>query len=319
MRTLALLLVIGAGLGLGGGCQLLDSDDSEPPPVCAGGGDRALVPVQELRDPWSGVCSSGGVDPCQITPAGSYAQPDPRWGFCSSACQDLDEPACLSADGCQAIYGSPAGFVACWSTAQDGPVRGGDCSAIRDAFECSRHDDCIKVHGYDASTGTIGSFVNCDPEPATSGPGCYGDTDCSPGDHCNADEVCLPPPGCDPTSGMACPPVCYGYCQPGNQGGACSTTADCPPEDDCVTTSCAPGCDPGAPGCCSRTCVPQDMTAPACSTLDEAACIDRTDGCHDWTPPGGCGDSCTPLYTGEGCDCDLGSCSCSSWEFQSCR
>ncbi|MBI5526199.1 MAG: hypothetical protein HY897_07675 [Deltaproteobacteria bacterium] len=55
---------------------------------------------------------------------------------------------------------------------------------------------------------------------------CMSDWDCPQGTRCNADEVCMPPPGCDPSGGMACPDVCYGYCVPVEK--ECYTDADCP-------------------------------------------------------------------------------------------
>jgi hypothetical protein len=58
---------------------------------------------------------------------------------------------------------------------------------------------------------------------------------------------------------------------------------------------------------------------PVCERLDEGSCIDRTDGCHDWSPPGsGCGDLCAPQYEGIGCSCDGDACSCEDWIYVSC-
>lgn len=142
----------------------------------AGGG--ALAPVEELRNPYTGQCVSNGGQPppgmCGVQPGGTGGDVwfDYNWGVCHGGCDGLDEATCLASDGCQAAYADACGtgmcpearkYAACWSVAQTGPIRGGDCSAIADAYECSQHDDCITVRAL-AADGTPGDFESCAAE-----------------------------------------------------------------------------------------------------------------------------------------------------------
>lgn len=44
--------------------------------------------------------------------------------------------------------------------------------------------------------------------------GCYSDNDCGDNQYCNANDVCMLPPECqDENSDVACPAVCYGFCE----------------------------------------------------------------------------------------------------------
>jgi hypothetical protein len=264
------------------GCQLVftgDGDDDDIPPCHEG----AIAPPLELRNPYTGQCDSEPLGCSGQGGDGDLAAPwiDPRWPLCySGACEALDEGTCQLADGCRAIDTAPSEndgpteFAACWPTAQDGPVRGGDCTQITDAFECSQHDDCATLHvGNDS--GLIADFLACLPEPAA---GCYADEDCSSDSHCSvSDGECLPPPHCLPGE-EPCDDVCYGRW------------------------------------------VPDEVEmAPACGVLDESSCIDRADGCHDWSDPyGGCGDLCGAHYQGVDCGCDGDVCSCQDWTFLDC-
>ena len=196
-----------------GGCELyFGGDDCAP---TAGGAD--LAPLPGLRNPWTGECTyggggGGGGGTCGGDVPAEPGAPwyDSTWGFCDSACTGLDEETCLAADACRAIYvdtrpscanpGTNVIFTACWATAQDGPVRGGGCTAL-DAWECSRHDDCSALHELmpcapdSLCEAEAASFLACQDEPVTAD-GCYGDGDCAAGYVCNSSEICLPPPGC---------------------------------------------------------------------------------------------------------------------------
>jgi hypothetical protein len=354
MHKLVLALALVPVL-LGSGCQLMFHED-EPDAGCQPwAGEAALIPAQELRNPYTGECVSygggggggGGCGPVasgETEPGGGADQwLDDRWPLCWSGCEGLDEASCQRADGCRAIYTTndewtdrPPTFTACWGTAQDGPIRGGDCSQIFDAFECSQHDDCSALH---IDNGTVdcgqvggcpvpGKWLACLNEggivpPPPPPPGCTGDEQCAPGDHCNAGEICLPNPRC--MEDGTCTDECWGYCVPDERPVACWSTEDCQPNEYCDHTQCLPppGCDPASgeacPPVCYGACEPlgNDLV-PACGALDEATCIDRTDGCHDFTPPGGCGDLCAPQYLGVDCHCDGSGCGCSEWRYQSC-
>jgi hypothetical protein len=60
-------------------------------------------------------------------------------------------------------------------------------------------------------------------------------------------------------------------------------------------------------GCWTGYCIPyaQCDQLPACSTLDEADCIGRTD--------------CAPTYRGNNCTCTMNGCTCQTWTFDSCE
>src|SRR5690606_19930871 len=71
---------------------------------------------------------------------------------------------------------------------------------------------------------------------------------------------------------------------------------------------CPPGTIAGRTAACwTGYCIPhaQCDSLPACSALDESACIDRGD--------------CAPIYEGKGCTCNGQSCTCQSWTFDSCK
>jgi len=60
-------------------------------------------------------------------------------------------------------------------------------------------------------------------------------------------------------------------------------------------------------GCWTHYCIPyaQCDSLPACDSLTESACIQRTD--------------CSPIYEGQNCTCNGQSCTCQSWTFDSCK
>jgi Cys-rich repeat protein len=310
MKRLALLTLL---LSTAPGCALYFGDDT--------GDDctKVDVPAVGLRDPYNGQCeyTGGGGGGCGAPASGFEGAPVKQqdWATCYGACDALDENSCLAADGCRAIYtdalcdaiGCEHVFAACWGTAPSGPIRGGDCSAITDAYQCSLHDDCSAVH----APGP-GNFESCIPENAT--PGCYSDMDCPAGDVCTASTECLPPPGCDPSTGQVCPAVCYGRCVPAPPPG-CMSNADCASGEYCAKD---PACLGGPIGC-TGTCVA--TPPPACAGADENTCIDLIDGC--WTRDDGteiCGvTACEPLYEGSDCTCDPMGCHCNVETYVGCR
>jgi hypothetical protein len=166
---------------------------TEPLPCAGTPGGGVPYPGMPLLDPYTGKCEDvggggclpmGGGTPPPTPPGGGgsdgIAQPD--WASCTNQCQDLDEATCKASDGCRAIYADACPpwadcftlqYKACWPTAPTGgPIRGGDCSAITDAYECSRHDDCVANHASDWSgcmdpntcAWTLGGFLSCGPE-----------------------------------------------------------------------------------------------------------------------------------------------------------
>lgn len=252
-------------------------------------------PVNGQCDYWGGGGGGGCGD-------GDWAEAEPAafpdWGLCYSECSNLAEDACLAAPGCRAAYvgDCPEGldcasmsyhyFYECWAVAPSGPIQGGDCTGL-DAYECSRHDDCVANHYPDWNGGcggstpcpaliapAIGNFESCANEVNTPA-GCYGDEDCGAGFSCNAADVCLPPPGCGPTPSpmpgegdIACPAVCYGWCVPEEPEGGCYGDVLC----DSIEPSCPAGTTPGiANGCWTGDCIPYGECSPA---LDPGNCYD---------------------------------------------
>ena len=130
---------------------------------------------QDLLNPYTADCEPVGTPggcgfdaPAQGDGIRDYpAQQD--WAQCF-ACQGLNEFQCLASDGCRGLYqelewcaedgscGWTSFFETCVGTAPSGPVRG-ECIYL-DAYECSRHDDCIAFHH-----GVPGEFTRCDREP----------------------------------------------------------------------------------------------------------------------------------------------------------
>jgi hypothetical protein len=303
MRFQAGLLACLLTASLASGCQLYfsgDDDDDQCAQPLPGNGDADYPGAPaEARNPYTGVCTSqgggggGGGGGCgyEDTPAPRDAiWFDYNWQACYSACDSLDENTCVLSDGCRPIYVDSIGFATCWPVAMNGPVRGGDCDAILDAFECSQHDDCAAVYepqsacgpGEDCAGTVPGKFQRCTDEPPVTDPGvCWSDMDCDAGFRCDQTNYCEPPPGCNP--GQGCPPVCYGKCVPSN--------------------------DPPPP------------PPASCLNLDENTCIDMKDGCVVQADgQESCGMlRCEPLYEGVDCTCTPdGACDCQSWKYDSC-
>lgn len=83
----------------------------------------------------------------------------------ATLCASIDEAPCLSAVSCRAVYRDGGGYAGCRNTAPSGAVRGGACEGL-DAYECSRHDDCVAVHGPAAGFDGRAEFLRCADEPA---------------------------------------------------------------------------------------------------------------------------------------------------------
>jgi hypothetical protein len=313
MRIKLGLLAMAAASLFASGCQFYfgdhhgDDDDQCAYPATDTG---VAIPVQQARNPYTGECvTSGGgggggggcvgiahPDSSSTAPgAGDAIWFDTRWPVCENQCNVLGEAQCVAADGCRAIYvagadGSPA-FNACWATTSDGPIRGGNCGAIVDAFQCAQHDDCAAFHDSQSACGPNedcagirpGGFISCLPEPGVVTGVCRVDTDCQMGERCDTTDYCEPDPSCLP--GEACPPVCWGKCVP---------------------------TDPPPP--------PPPPPPASCSGLDEDTCIDMADGCIDTGTSPSCGMlKCEPIYAGSNCDCTPAGCTCQSWTYQSCQ
>jgi hypothetical protein len=298
--------VAAASLALSG-CQFYfggNGDDDSDGPCTRPENGGAAVPVQQARNPYTGECvtsGGGGGGGCWDYPATDSPPPpsgagdaiwfDARWPVCENECNALPESQCLVADGCRAIYRTgPADgpvFAECWATTSDGPIRGGDCSAITDAFECAQHDDCSAFYGITIGCGANGTactngFVACLNEPPVDSDACWSDTDCAMGETCDRVNFCEPDPSCSPN--LPCPPVCFGKCVPSS-----------PPP-------------------------PPPPPPPSCANLDEDTCIDMADGCIDTGSQPSCGMiKCEPIYAGSNCSCTPAGCTCQSWAYETCQ
>jgi hypothetical protein len=159
--------------GLVPACTVYWGDDGDDDVICplAGASDEAIaVPAPGLRNPFNLQCEffGGGGSGCGAVD-GDLA-PVPTWGQCGSACDGLDESACGFTAGCRTAYDHaclltdgpcPAltPFLGCFPTDTTGPVQGA-CEGL-DAFECSRHDNCLST--YSENNG-VRAFQLCLPE-----------------------------------------------------------------------------------------------------------------------------------------------------------
>lgn len=286
-------------------CDIYFGGDDDIP--CGGGGAIAAIGA---RNPETGVCEYfGGGGGCGTWEAQDDRAPLPDWGECPSACESLTEGECFAAERCRAVYtvtplavGVPPEFLGCWSIAPSGPAYERVACESLDAYECSRHNDCVGNYaedvGRDAETGLTPGlrFDSCGSEPVL---GCYSDAECPSGWDCTSDTECLPPPGCDASgeSDQGCPAVCYGRCVP--PAGACDTV-DCAPGYHCEEI-CSGGGGTGTGGSNDSEGAPQ----PTC----EGVCLPDQNFCPIECPPGSqCVEVCADCPAGGDC---TGTC---SWE-----
>ncbi|HUQ07157.1 MAG TPA: hypothetical protein VM261_31920 [Kofleriaceae bacterium] len=147
-----------------------DDDDTINCPA----GDQEPGRDPGLVNPWTLVCESfGGGGGCgAIGAADIDAESDalalPSWGSCASACIGLTESECIATPACRTTYDYAClftdgpcplltPFLGCYPVDTTGPVNGTSCQGL-DAWECSRHDDCLGA--YSPTAG----FQQCAPE-----------------------------------------------------------------------------------------------------------------------------------------------------------
>jgi hypothetical protein len=190
LRLLVLALLIPGCFftehGKGGGMG--DDDDCILPPVQEEDTPKPglrLEPVQPQRNPQTLTCqtfSGGGCNPeCGPCPETDLAPP-PSWGFCFSACEQLDEATCETDETCRVIKDATCSifgdcltdFLGCVSTDQfQDPSL--DCTTITDADSCSRNPACTAYHVSGGCTITQNEptcesrFAFCGPEGRGSG------------------------------------------------------------------------------------------------------------------------------------------------------
>jgi len=337
--SLAVLLFLGSA-----GCGFYFGGDDDD---CNWGGGPVPGAPLDMRNPDTGICESFGTwtecdDPCQPCPgaAESDAIAMPSWAYCDTYCEALDELTCMATSGCRAAYtdncegpgcaDTGQTFYQCWGTDQSGPIQGGGCDDL-DAWECSRHDDCIAVHynsgcyaisdeaGVPLECEPLGGFKACMDEPIVCDE--FNPDICPEGTECNATEVCLPYPGCDGTDSngfIDCEAACAGFCVPAdpNTPGNCYEEVLC----DAIGPNCPADTLPGVKdGCYTGYCIPlaecpdappppppPPPPTPCAELTEEAVCIERAD--------------CTAYYEGVDCTCyPDGTCECADWLFVDCQ
>jgi hypothetical protein len=287
LSRLALL----AALAPAAGCIIEIGDGDDDPPCY-----DTTQAILRVRDPYTGQCypRGGGGGNCDgddvVIQAG---EPLPPGGLCDTYCENLGEDSCAADPGCQAAYveSCPSNsdcvlsyqrFAGCWAIAPfEHP---GACQNLT-AEACATRNDCSPVYENDRGgpdPSIPWHYLSCIPEQPLDGV-CASDLECGPGEHCNLQDYCFPHPDC--RDGQACPPVCYGKCEP-----------DFPPE--CAAVDCAPGyrceviCDgpcTGIPGgdCrneCRVTCVPVSHEVGECT--GDVACERLPPACPPLTVAG---------------------------------
>ncbi len=306
MRNLCLFLLALAALPA---CNIYWGDDGDD---CEGNGDVAF---SGLRNPENGACESfgGGGGGCyqpQAEADDGARAPLPDWGECPSACEQLTESDCWAAERCRAVYTvtecpqdalcdePPTAFYGCWSIAPSGPAYERVACESLDAYDCSRHNDCVGVYSslmwaFAALEAPPLQFESCATEQQQ---GCYGDADCPSGWNCTANTDCLPPPGCDAESN-ACPPVCYGVCEP--------------PIGTCAVIECVPGYH------CEETCFPCDSPGGGvgCDPVCQGGCVADQNMCPILcSPDSQCVEVCTGGGGGSGGNGDMQPQPVCSWQ-----
>ncbi len=169
-------------------CVIHLGDDDQP---CALAGDTPAGDAAGtlLVDPQTLACTEfgfggtcGACGPCP-----EPLPPIPTWAACQTACTGLSEIACDNTAGCRTTYddacllgtGPCTAFVAflgCFAIDSSGPDTG-PCEGL-DAFECSRHENCLATY---KDNGLCNNGRDDD-----------GDGQVDEADECRSFGVCLP-------------------------------------------------------------------------------------------------------------------------------
>ncbi len=167
--------------------------------ICPAREGEPFVPDPGLVNPSTLACESFGGGGCGCGPC-TGAEADalalPSWGSCGSSCIGLGEAQCAATTACRTTYDHgclftdgpcPAltPFLGCYPVDETGPIQGA-CAGL-DAWDCSRHDDCLASY--------------------SPGPGCRDGVD-SDGDGVvdDSDECTLEFQQCAPELAFECDP-----------------------------------------------------------------------------------------------------------------
>lgn len=172
------LAFLAAVLALAPACTIYWGGDDD---INCPAGDQEPGRDPGLVNPWTLVCESfgGGGCGCGPCPLEADAESDaialPSWGSCASACIGLPESECIATPACRTTYDYAClftdgpcplltPFLGCYPVDTTGPVNGMPCDGL-DAWECSRHDDCLGAYSPDVG------FRQCASELALECPG----------------------------------------------------------------------------------------------------------------------------------------------------
>jgi hypothetical protein len=140
----------------------------------AGCSESAECPVMALRfNPEVNTCTSFGsradCDACDAPDERSncfIADVDTLdYAECAStACFGLAEAACLTTTACRVVQLRGGIYGGCKDTAPSGALHDGGCAEL-DAYQCSRHDDCVALYDYPVGYYQRSRFLRCTDEP----------------------------------------------------------------------------------------------------------------------------------------------------------
>ncbi len=196
-RLASLLSALPAlALCLASSACVLHLGDDDQPQTCGAedGGGAGDVAGTLLVDPNTLACTEFGFGgTCGLCgPCPEPLPPIPSWGACQSQCTGLSEIACDQTAGCRTTYDHNCllgegdciafqAFLGCFAIDNTGPALG-PCEGL-DAFECSRHENCLATY---LDNGLCNNGRDDD-----------GDGQIDEADECRRFGVCLPEIGAE--------------------------------------------------------------------------------------------------------------------------
>lgn len=192
-RLLRLLPAL--ALALPSSACLIHLGDDDATPCALSDTEPAFdVALTLLLDPSTLTCVQfdfGSCNACGECPPGPLGAL-PSWGACQSQCTGLSEIACDNTAGCRTTYDHACltgegpctaftPFLGCFAIDMTGPAEG-SCEGL-DAFECSRHENCLATY---LDSGLCGNGRDDD-----------GDGQTDENDECRRFGVCLPELGAE--------------------------------------------------------------------------------------------------------------------------
>lgn len=177
VAVLALATAPACTIHWGGDDDIICPQGGEEPGIA----DPGLVNPQNNQCEWfgGGGCGCGTPCPALADAEADALAPVPSWGSCASPCIGLTENQCINTPACRTAYDwgclftdalcpLETPFLGCYPVDTTGPVNGTSCEGL-DAWECSRHDDCLGAYSPDVG------FRQCAPELV---PECPPNADC---------------------------------------------------------------------------------------------------------------------------------------------